>query len=174
MYSDIAAFWQGEKSSPNAFLSNFYHHPFVAPDADGRMSTFQFSEQYFMYLKSLHFNQPDTAQYILDNPQLKPLDYKHIGRNLPNYDIYGESWEDKRVSVMSKAVFYKFKNKELREMLLKTGGAYLVEASPYDSYWGAGVRAHQIHSESDVPGSNYLGKILMAVRTSIRDKELTE
>lgn len=163
----IIKFWQGEHKSPSAFLSNFYHHPFSAPDGNGRMQEFQFSEQYFMYLKALHFKEPETAQYIIDHPDLKPLDYKRLGRKLPNYDVYGPSWESGRVKVMTKAVYYKFRNPELKRMLLDTGDSYLVEASPYDNYWGAGMSADKITKVEDIKGDNYLGKILMAVRGKI-------
>ena len=164
----IIKFWQGAKKSPSAFLSNFYHHPFDAPDNSGRMQEFQFSEQYFMYLKALHFDQPGTAQYILDNPDLKPQDYKHIGRKLPDYKTYGPSWESNRVKVMTKAVYYKFSNPALKKMLKDTGDSYLVEASPYDDFWGAGVDSSKIKRVEDITGSNYLGKILMAVRGKLK------
>lgn len=162
-------FWQGEHQSSSAFLSNFYHHAFVAPDGNGHMVTFEFSEQYFMYLKALHFKEPDTAKYILDNPMLRPIDYKHLGRKLPNYDVYGPSWESSRVKVMAKVVYYKFRNPELKDMLLKTGDSYLVEASPYDSYWGAGMSADKIYKVEDIKGSNNLGKLIMAVRSKIKN-----
>lgn len=53
-------------------------------------------------------------------------------------------------------------NKELRELLLSTGGAYLAEHSR-DKYWGDGLNDS---------GKNVLGKILMKVRESLgKEKE---
>ncbi len=56
---------------------------------------------------------------------------------------------------MEKAVNAKFsQNKELRELLMGTGSAYLAEHSR-DKYWGDGMNG---------TGKNVLGEILMRVR----------
>lgn len=48
---------------------------------------------------------------------------------------------------------------QLAELLLSTGSAELVEASPVDAFWGSG---------RDGQGSNYLGKHLMTLREHMR------
>lgn len=169
-------FWQGyaKASEPHAFLSNFYHKAFTAPDRFGKNREFQFSEQYFMYLKALAFNDNDTADHIANHPELKPQDYKRLGRQLKHYDIYGPNWEETKVKTMTKAVFYKFQDPQLRHKLLVTGDAQLIEASPYDRYWGAGLKAQDIldrnktaRSHYNLPGKNMLGQILVGVRTKL-------
>lgn len=71
-------------------------------------------------------------------------------------------WYTGRDEVMLKAVREKFyQNPDLRKILISTGDAVLIEASPTDSYWGAG---------KDGKGVNKLGKILMQVRDELRDE----
>lgn len=173
-------FWQGyaKASESNAFLSNFYHKPFMAPDRFGKNREFQFSEQYFMYLKALAFEDNGTADHIANHPELKPQDYKRLGRQLKHYDIYGPNWEDTKVKTMTKAVFYKFQDPQLRQKLLATGDAQLIEASPYDRYWGAGLNAKDILAQNkfatthyEVPGKNMLGAVLVGVRTNLQQKQ---
>lgn len=64
-------------------------------------------------------------------------------------------WHQMKDQVMYDIVKAKFSDKHLKKVLLKTGDRYLIEASPYDAYWGWGQN-HQ--------GENKLGKILMRVR----------
>lgn len=70
-------------------------------------------------------------------------------------------WESVKDNVMRKAVLAKFsQHPQLRELLLSTGDASLVEHTTNDSYWGAG---------GDGSGKNVLGRILMEVRTRLRN-----
>jgi ribA/ribD-fused uncharacterized protein len=71
-------------------------------------------------------------------------------------------WEQVKNQVMAKAVLSKFLiHADIQATLLETGTAELVEDSPTDYYWGCG---------QDRSGQNHLGKILMHVRTEIRDR----
>lgn len=169
MAEKIIKFWKADKKlNSNGWLSNFHHQSFEAPGRIKHQSeTFQYSEQYFMYLKALVFQQPATADYILAHPELKPNDFKKLGRQLPNYDVYGPKWEAYKDQIMYKAIYYKFKNPQLRQHLIDTKDAYLVEASPYDRYWGAGVMASQIYQPDIFPGENKLGHLLMKLRQDI-------
>jgi ribA/ribD-fused uncharacterized protein len=75
-----------------------------------------------------------------------------------------ENWDEIRYSVMQKAVSTKFNtHPKLQEILLNTQDAELIENSPYDFYWGCG---------SDGTGQNNLGKILMAVRETLRNSSI--
>lgn len=69
-------------------------------------------------------------------------------------------WNELKDDVMRKAVFAKFtQHGELRDLLLSTGDATLVEHTTNDNYWGDG---------GDGSGKNMLGKILMEVREQLR------
>ena len=72
-------------------------------------------------------------------------------------------WESVKDSIMRGAVMAKFtQHDDLREMLLATGKAKLVEHTTNDSYWGDG---------GDGSGKNMLGRILMEIRDKLRDQE---
>ncbi|MBC1611668.1 DUF1768 domain-containing protein, partial [Listeria welshimeri] len=65
-------------------------------------------------------------------------------------------WESMKDEVMLKAIRAKVEqHSEVKEILLSTGNAILVEHTEKDNYWGDG---------GDGSGKNRLGKILMKVR----------
>ncbi len=69
-------------------------------------------------------------------------------------------WESAKVGVMREALVAKFtQHEELRELLLATGDAKLVERTENDAYWGDG---------GDGSGKNMLGRLLMQVRDELR------
>lgn len=69
-------------------------------------------------------------------------------------------WESVKDLIMRQAVLAKFtQHDDLRELLLATGDAKLVEQTTNDSYWGDG---------GDGRGKNMLGRILMEVREQLR------
>lgn len=69
-------------------------------------------------------------------------------------------WEQVKDEVMRRAVLAKFtQHEELRDILLSTGDALLVEHTRNDSYWGDG---------GDGQGRNMLGQILSGVREELR------
>lgn len=72
-------------------------------------------------------------------------------------------WESVKGNVMREAVLAKFsQHDELRNVLLATGEAKLVEHTTNDAYWGDG---------GDGSGKNMLGRILMEVREQLRQQE---
>lgn len=69
-------------------------------------------------------------------------------------------WERVKDSIMFDAVRAKFtQHKELKELLLSTGDAKIIEHTVNDSYWGDGGNGK---------GKNMLGKILMKVRKELK------
>ncbi len=68
-------------------------------------------------------------------------------------------WESAKVAVMREALVAKFtQHDELRELLLSTGNAKLVEHTANDDWWGDG---------GDGSGRNMLGRLLMELRTEL-------
>jgi len=61
-------------------------------------------------------------------------------------------------------------NPELKEFLLSTGDAILVEASPYDKIWGIGLDRETAMkgTVNQWKGENLLGYALMEVRDWLR------
>lgn len=71
------------------------------------------------------------------------------------------NWNQMRDDVMRKAVRAKFiQHSSLRELLIGTGDAVIVEHTRKDRYWGDG---------GDGSGKNMLGIILMEVREELKD-----
>lgn len=74
-----------------------------------------------------------------------------------------KEWDKGKYKLMSDLVLQKFvSNQDLKEMLLATEDAYLEETNSWnDLYWG---------KNEDGQGENNLGKILMGVRDTIKNK----
>jgi ribA/ribD-fused uncharacterized protein len=72
-------------------------------------------------------------------------------------------WEQVKDEVMYRAVLKKFQtHPQIRELLLSTGDAEIVEKTTNDYYWGCGTNG---------TGQNMLGKILMRVREELRQAQ---
>jgi ribA/ribD-fused uncharacterized protein len=125
------------------FLSNFYSAPVVYGGI-----CYQNNEAAFQAQK-----QPERAQEFASLP---PNEAKRLGRRVR----LRPDWESVKQAIMEEIVRAKFtQNKHLREKLLKTSSAELIEANQWgDTYWGV-CRGK---------GRNELGKILMRVRTEMQ------
>ena len=65
---------------------------------------------------------------------------------------------------MQKALVAKFiQHQNLKQLLLSTSNWYLIEDSPYDSYWGIGSNGN---------GNNRLGFLLMKIREQLRSQAI--
>ena len=126
------------------------------------------AEQYMMAQKALIFNDAEVYDEIMaaDNPR----DYKNLGRKIRNFD--GKVWDTKKYEIVVEGNKAKFsQNDELKEFLLSTGDAILVEASPYDRIWGIGLYPAQAAKGTvdQWRGLNLLGCALMEVRDWLRE-----
>jgi ribA/ribD-fused uncharacterized protein len=139
------------------FLSNFYMAQFKL---DGY--TWPSVEHYYMAAKS---DDPAYKEAIRSAPT--PGKAKRIGDD-KDKPKKGQSWfrkgratlhpnwDNMKLEVMRRAVYAKFsQNPTLRQALLDTKDAELIEDSPTDHFWGSGASG---------TGKNWLGKILMDVR----------
>jgi len=87
-----------------------------------------------------------------------PMIAARIGRNRSK--PIRPDWEQVKDDIMREAVRSKFsQHRDLREILLATGDALIVEHTKNDSYWGDG---------GDGSGRNMLGRILAEVRVELR------
>lgn len=141
---------------PHFFLSNFFPHLMILPDADvlafaaGRHAPTV--EHGFQAAKAL--NAID-AERTLRAPS--PGAAKRQGR-----DIRCRSdWLAVRIRVMELLLRTKFSDPELRERLRATAPAALVEGNTWgDAFWGV----------CNGRGENLLGKLLMKVRDELAAK----
>lgn len=87
---------------------------------------------------------------------ISPNESKKLGRKV---DVR-EDWEEVKYGIMYQIVLDKFsRNYQLGDLLIETGDKYLEETNHWkDKIWGV----------CDGVGKNWLGKILMDVRTQIK------
>lgn len=144
-------------------FSQFYKCEFVV---DGIL--FNCAEQYMMYKKAELFGDTEIAKQILK--ECKPGNIKALGRKVRNFD--DEVWIKTCKGIVYVGNLAKFsQNLKLRERLLNTKNAILVEASPRDKRWGVGLSKHddKIFDTKKWRGSNWLGEILMKVRSTLSE-----
>ena len=128
-----------------AFLSNFHRHPF-----EWRGHRFCTAEHAFQSAKPR-----DERERARIREAASPAEAKRLGRRA---DLRCE-WERIKDDVMHSVLLAKFAVPQLRDALLATGDAELVEGNTWgDVYWGVcGGR-----------GKNQLGRTLMRIRDDIR------
>ncbi|TRM64439.1 DUF1768-domain-containing protein, partial [Schizophyllum amplum] len=140
-----------DKRKPHYGFTNLSKHNVFY---DGKL--YPTSEHLFQALKFLKV-KPDLAEHIRmcsDKPR-RAIEEAHRLRKSRRSD-----WKDVRIRMMYRAIRHKFKQHHtLRQELLDTGNAKLVEASPTDDFWGIG---------KDGKGRNELGKALMRLRDEFR------
>jgi hypothetical protein len=134
-----------------AFLSNF--HPSTIYLNGKPYATV---EHAYQAAKTLDESQHETIRTARN-----PGEAKNLGKAV----ILRPDWEDIKVDLMRNFVKLKFENPLLRELLLATDDATLIEGNFWnDREWGV-CRGE---------GKNLLGKILMQVRDEIRSELLHE
>ncbi len=153
----------------------FWRHQFgqwtlrnmTAPDR----ITYNCCEQYMMYHKAMLCGDRVTAEKILSEPE--PALQKDLGREVQHFD--SALWDQHKLGVVWYGNFLKFsQHRDLRERLVATGNKILAEASPVDLVWGVGFKDSddRILDPSNWTGKNLLGKVLMSIRTLMKDDSL--
>ncbi len=166
---EYIAFWGAKPSKliNKESFSNFFETHFTLTIKSGSYH-FNCVEQFFMWYKAKKFKDQEIADKILMS-NYNPKEVKRLGRQVKNYN--DKEWDAVRASVMRTGLRLKFtQNEALKELLLSTGDKILVEASPYDRIWGAGIRENdsRISDPEKWPGKNLLGQLLMELREELR------
>lgn len=129
------------------FLSNFYITPV---NFEGLV--YNSAECAFQAAKTL--NQKEREQFV----NMDPRTAKRMGRMIP----LRKDWEQIKDTVMLEIVRNKFKTGVMKEKLLATGDAKLIEGNWWgDEYWGICRNK----------GLNKLGNILMKVRDELNEQK---
>lgn len=148
-YSNIVQFYS--TSNEYGEFSNFALYPIKLK---GKM--WPTSEHYFQAQKF-----KGTPYEAKIQKAAKPMLAAQMGRS--RKVKIRRDWEKVKNLVMLDAVRAKFiQHPELKELLLSTGDAKIVEHTANDSYWGDG---------GDGKGKNRLGQILMLVRKELKERE---
>lgn len=149
-------FWGKE-----SYLSQFFKRNIII---DG--ITFSCCEQYMMYKKALLFGDYEIAMQILSKSS--PKDMKALGRKVRGFNE--EVWKQHREQIVYEGNFAKFtQHQDLKALLLSNKDCIFVEASPYDTVWGIGLRASdpKAKHKSTWRGSNLLGYIITYIRDEL-------
>ena len=129
---------------PHGYLSNWSAHPF---ELDGQR--WPTVEHYFQAMKF----PDDAALQARIRAAATPARAKEVAWSTEAVRV---DWKGARDEVMGRALRAKFtQHPALRQQLLATGDAELVEANPDDGYWGDG---------GDGSGRNRAGELLMELR----------
>jgi hypothetical protein len=144
----MTIYFYGTRTQYGCF-SNFSRHGF---ELDGVW--WSTSEYYFQAQKFAGTPHADQIREVKT-----PKEAARMGRDRSR--PLRSDWERVKDDIMRKAVLRKFEtHADIREVLLSTGDAPIVENAPGDYYWGCGA---------DGSGKNMLGQILMEVREILRD-----
>jgi ribA/ribD-fused uncharacterized protein len=128
------------------------------------------AEQYMMHQKAVLFRDRRAAAAILETDN--PKSQKKLGRLVQRFAL--EKWEANCRKIVHDGNVAKFsQNEDLRRQLFATAGTTLVEATPMDKVWGAGLRANdeRINDRRAWLGENRLGQILTEVRDELMAAE---
>ena len=126
------------------------------------------TEQYMMAGKARLFGDEEVFQEIMAAE--KPNKYKKLGRKIQGFEQ--PLWDAHKYEIVVEGNKAKFsQNPDLKEFLLSTGDAIIVEASPYDKIWGIGMDKEQAlkGTVTQWQGENLLGCALMDVRDWLRN-----
>lgn len=127
------------------FLSNFFIHPVTYDE-----TVYVSNEHAYQAAKTL-----DTDEREVIEMAKTPGQAKKFGRGA----TLRSDWEQIKLSVMEDLVRQKFQDPTLKQKLLDTGTAELIEGNWWnDTFWGV----------SNGRGQNHLGLILMKVREELR------
>ena len=161
-----------EPKKPYYEFSNFYpvdieYDDKIYPTAEHLFQSMKFlgenaNERSKEYAEIIRTQNTANKAFILAR-QVKKGGYKwrsNLNEIIEKYkDVkMREDWDKERLRIMKDILLLKFKNKKLKDMLLKTGDKHIIEDSPRDSFWGIG---------KDKKGENNLGKILMEIREKL-------
>ncbi|KAG1752326.1 uncharacterized protein EDB91DRAFT_1044610 [Suillus paluster] len=159
---------------PEKILFYHAHDPyygftnFSSDPIEYKGKTYPTSEHLFQSLKFME-HRPELAEHIRTCSTRPRVVFDETHRFNPEVrsDWLQVRIEMARISFicdsMDLVLWHKFtQNRHLKEELLSTGDAELVEDSDKDSFWGVGA---------DRKGQNQLGKALGRLRTKLRDEQ---
>lgn len=136
-------------SGEHGFLSNLYP---VHMEFEGRW--FESAEHAYQFGKPRHADVAEWMRFAT-----RPWAVAFFAHAMPPWAVR-KDWNEIKVDRMRRVLEAKFSRYALRDKLLATGSAYLVEASRTDAFWGVGRRGD---------GQNTLGLLLMELRERLRE-----
>ena len=170
-------FWKADEGCENNYFGQWYAgKPIVI---NGR--EYATAEQYMMSEKALLFNDLEVYEKIMKDPD--PHNSKALGRTVKNFN--GDLWDKCFREIIFHGNLAKMQSDiKILNALLETEDAVLVEASPTDDIYGAGMEKKNLlnpdgtlkvlpqnwhKKDSTRQAENNLGFVLMGVRDLFRD-----
>lgn len=153
MVTEIYEF-QGE----HRFLSNFFISPVTWGDYLIPSQQWSCVEVPYQLAKTLSLEKRMMAMALISRTPInkQPGVAKKLGNSL--FSLRAD-WDSVKNNIMLKLLLSKFSNPELKQALLNTGDATLIEGNTWgDTYWGC----------CDGVGENHLGRLLMQVRATLK------
>jgi len=124
----------------------------------GEEDTFPTLEHYYQAIK-FRGSDPEWYKQVRDAPT--PAKARDMGADKTHTS--DSTFSSSRINIMKRGLEKKFyPNEKLKALLLSTGDKKLIQASPVNSFWGEGA---------EKKGENHLGKLLMALRSEIKEAE---
>jgi len=140
-------------------FSNFAPYPLTIGG-----KTYLTPEHYFQAAKFID-TDPNYAEEI--RLAATPGIAKKLGKSRKH--VIDPDWNNNRIKVMGFVIFTKvLQYPDFLSYLVSTGDKILIEASPFDAYWGDPSAAGRKKK-----GKNMLGKVYMCLRHVLKDYEDT-
>jgi ribA/ribD-fused uncharacterized protein len=130
------------------FLSNFSRDPVLYKE-----TLFMTSEHAYQWAKC----ENDTDRLMVLS-RSNPTDAKSYGHKI-KCDI--KKWDSNKVNIMEEILRCKFSDETLKQKLLDTGDAELIEGNYWHDQWWGDCYCPKCKNK---PGQNNLGKLLMKLR----------
>lgn len=144
-------------------FSNLFPSPFIY-----QTRLYNCNEQYYQERKALFFKDFKIARKIMYEKD--PIKIKALGNNIKNYNR--EVWRSIAPKIMYEGLKIKFTtHPQLKQMLLNTGTGTLIEANPWDNFWGSGVpfKPPYNYYPHSFFGNNIMGKSLEKLRNELKN-----
>lgn len=125
-------------------------------------------EQYIMYQKCILFGDQNTAPKVLLTDD--PSEQQKLGKLCSGY--INSIWAGARQAIAMRGLLAKFSQScDMREQLINTNDAYLVECAHSDKIWACGIRLNESErfDATKWTGQNILGFALMEVRRMLNN-----
>lgn len=130
--------------------------------------TFPTVEHYYQWAKAKQFGDAAAQAKLLKTAS--PKTAKTIGKKVVGFDE--AQWDERKDSVMRVAVKAKLmQHPAILKKLMDTGTRLIGEADPRGKYWGIGTSSETSFAKNPErwKGKNVLGKILMELRTELKE-----
>ncbi len=159
---EVEAVFFHKPDEPFGFLSNWFYSPFEINN-----TKYISTAQYIMHQKCMLFGDEESAKAILATEY--PEKQQCIAKKTKG--VISNVWVGSRQLIAIRGIQAKFnQNGELKNQLLETNNAYLVECNHSDTVWTCGERLNEPDrfDASKWKGQNLLGFSLMEVRKSLQ------